>query len=229
MRLRPIFLSLLACSLLAAGCASVSVRPGEASSSQAKALPPQKILVSNFSFEGAQVDADRTGADLAAFKKQVADDLNAALCASLGKLGLPVDKSDASNASARRPAWLVRGRFVRVSQGSRAMRMFIGFGAGKTKMDTAVDVYDLSVSATAPAFTFTTTGGSGASPGAVLSGNAVDMGVSAAEGAAPGVSDDSRRTARMISAYLSQKLAARGYISADKAKKAKIQASDTAD
>lgn len=107
------------------------------------------------------------------------------------------------------------------------MRVFFGCGAGGTKMETAVEVYDLSVSDTVPAFTFTTTGGSGATPGALINPNAIGVGLAATGRIAQGVSDDSKRTARMISAYLSQMLVEHGYLSPDKAKKAKIHESAT--
>jgi uncharacterized protein DUF4410 len=69
---------------------------------------------------------------------------------------------------ARADAWLVTGEFVRVNGGSRALRSLIGLGAGGTKMETVVRVYDLSRLSKEPVFQFDTSGGSNAEPGAVL-------------------------------------------------------------
>ena len=63
--------------------------------------------------------------------------------------------------------WLIRGEFTRVNQGSRLLRSTIGFGAGGTKVETNVYVYDLSKSSTTPFLTFSTSGGSNAEPGAI--------------------------------------------------------------
>ncbi len=129
--------------------------------------------------------------------------------------------------SASQPAWLIRGQFKTVDQGSRALRAFVGFGTGRTTLETEVQVYDLSVSAQAPLLTFETTGGSGAEPGAILSGNPIGLALGA-EGKATGtgLSQDAKRTARMIAAYVSTALADRGYIAPEKARKAKLVKTD---
>jgi Domain of unknown function (DUF4410) len=53
-------------------------------------------------------------------------------------------------------AWLVTGEFVRVTQGSRALRGLVGLGAGGTKLETAVRVYDLSHLSKGPVLQFET-------------------------------------------------------------------------
>jgi hypothetical protein len=92
------------------------------------------------------------------------------------------------------------------------LRSTVGFGAGGTKMETQVFVYNLADNATAPFLTFETTGGSGASPG-VISAGPVGAAVGSVSGAAKGVSDDTKRTSRAITAALSDYMYKRGWIS----------------
>jgi hypothetical protein len=75
-------------------------------------------------------------------------------------------------------AWLIRGEFTKVNQGSRLLRGAIGFGAGGTKVETNIYVYDLNQNSNTPFLTFSTTGGSNAEPGAVT-GAATDPVVAA--------------------------------------------------
>jgi hypothetical protein len=219
---------LLAVMLLAAGCSSVSVHPDPVppTATHAQAEAPRKIIVEDFSFAGADVRADRDGKELEDFKQKVNNDLTHALSKSIVKLGLPVEickrKEDTFSPQ---PAWLIRGRYLRVYQGSRALRGFVGFGAGGTKVETAVAVYDLSVSTQVPIFTFETTGGSGAEPGGLLAINPVGFVVGTAGKSVKGLSDDTKRTARMISAYLSEALFKQGYILPDNVRFAKMLAS----
>jgi len=214
--------------LALAGCASVSVRPGNTSSTAQQARPeaPRKILISDFSFSEANVRADRDGKEEEGFEKKVNGDLTRALAHSIGKLGLTSEIIAQNDSLAVQPAWLIRGRYLRLNQGSRALRSFFGFGAGGTKMETAVEVYDLSVSNKTPLFTFETTGGSGAERGGLLSPSPYGVGIGVAAKTGTGVSNDTRRTARMIVAYISEELCRRGYIPQDKVQKAKIYSDD---
>ncbi len=129
-----------------------------------------------------------------AFKQKVNRDLTHALSKSIVKLGWSVEMApDKASPYSLQPAWLIQGRYVRVYQGSRALRSFIGFGAGGTKMETVVEVYDLSVSGRVPAFTFETTGGSGAEPGGLLAPNPIGVGIATAGKTGKGLSDDTKR------------------------------------
>ncbi len=108
-----------------------------------------------------------------------------------------------------------------MNQGSRLLRGTIGFGAGGTKLETKVSVYDLDVSDEKPFLTFSTTGGSNAEPGA-LTGvwtdpvtAVVGMGLSGLGGIAHGLTEDSHRTAREITAVLSDYMFRHGWIDAD--------------
>ena len=120
-------------------------------------------------------------------------------------------------------AWLITGQFIRVNQGSRALRVALGLGAGGTKMETIAQVYDLSSrSREQPLFTFSTTGGSNAEPGVITSVGPLApttvpvLVISMAVKGMHGVSEDAKRTARVIAAYVSDQLANRGYLPPDK-------------
>ncbi|MEZ0299569.1 MAG: DUF4410 domain-containing protein, partial [Candidatus Methylacidiphilales bacterium] len=65
--------------------------------------------------------------------------------------------------------WLLTGKFVRVNQGSRALRMIVGLGAGGTKLETEIAVRDLSQPGAPVVISTMKTGGSNAEPGAMFS------------------------------------------------------------
>lgn len=115
---------------------------------------------------------------------------------------------------------LVEGKILRVRQGSRALRLGIGFGAGRSLLETSVKVFNLDRSATEPWMVFETTGGSNSEPG--LIGMVVPspvsvpiavtlLGGTAAAGAitGKGVTEDSLRTGRTVAAAVHERLAAR--------------------
>lgn len=63
--------------------------------------------------------------------------------------------------------WIVRGQFVVVDQGSRAMQAGIGFGAGQSHVEVRAQIYTLS-DPDHPFLVFDTNGASGHLPGAVV-------------------------------------------------------------
>ena len=89
-------------------------------------------------------------------------------------------------------------------------------------MLTKVEVYDLSTDDKKPFLTFSTTGGSNAEPGAITAVAttplmiAIQAAAGSAGGIAHGVSEDTARTARQITAALSNYMYASGWISKDK-------------
>lgn len=185
-------------SCLIAGCASVSVRDPLVGSREPKARP-KMIYVAPFETRAATFNVDREGEELAAFKHATSQMLQSKLIERLPEI------APAAAAPAKLPSsgWLVTGRFIRVNQGSRALRATIGFGLGATKMETEVMVYDLALSRREPILKFVTTGGSNAEPGAISSaGTTLVAGVgalySALGNAAHGISEDAWRTAREI-------------------------------
>ena len=182
-----------------AGCASVSVKDERVGKSVPGAKP-KRIYVERFSTEGAAFNVDREGKELAEFKKATAKLLQNMLIERLPEIA----PSSGAPTKLPREGWLIKGRFVRVNQGSRALRSVMGLGLGATKMETEVEVYDLRRSKSVPFFKFRTTGGSNAEPGAVLGAgplNAITyagVGVGVIGNAIHGITEDSQRTSREI-------------------------------
>jgi len=210
------------------GCASVSVESQRADTTRRLRREPQVLIVKDFSFpRQAEVRADRSGKELITFEQRVQLSLREQLVRALGRYGIPVTFASTSlelrRLRKRQPAWLITGQFTRVRQGSRALRIALGLGAGGTKMETTTQVYDLSTrSRQMPLFTFSTSGGSNAEPGIITSVGPFApttvpvLVISVAGKGAHGVSEDAKRTARVIAAYISEQLVARGYLPADK-------------
>ena len=141
--------------------------------------------------------------------------LKTAMATDLTDRLIPAAAVGKSKQSGLRNAWLVRGEFVTVKQGSRLLRSAVGFGAGATKMETRVQVYDLAQNPDTPFLTFSTTGGSNAEPGAILAltTDPLELAVGGVSGVAHGLNEDTKRTAREITAELSNYMYNRGWIS----------------
>jgi hypothetical protein len=209
------------------GCASVSVQSEQERTSW-RFRKPEVLIVKDFGFPNqATVRADRSGNELAAFEHNLQLSLRQQLVRALGRYGIPVTVAttvqDLRKLHKPQPAWLITGHFTRVNQGSRALRVALGLGAGGTKMETVTQVYDLSSrNRQQPLFTFSTTGGSNAEPGMITSVGPLApttvpvLVISMAAKGMHGVSEDAKRTARVIAAYISEQLANRGYLSPDK-------------
>jgi hypothetical protein len=204
--------------LALAGCASISVQPH---SQTEQAAMPKKIYVTVFQVRHGDFRVDRDGADLTEFKKNLRTLLQSAMTADLSRRLIPAEGAALNETFSPRHAWLVRGEFTRVYQGSRLLRGAIGFGLGATKVETKVYVYDLDKSSTTPFLVFATTGGSNAEPGAIT-GVATDpltfvvsTALSGAGNVAHGLTEDTRRTAREITAELSDYMYHRGWIETD--------------
>jgi len=205
--------------LILAGCASVSVQPGSEVATKAM---PQKVYVEGFATSQGDFKVDRTDTDLALFKSNLDVMMRVAITTDLTDRLIPAVAADNSHPWPRENAWLIRGEFTRVNQGSRLLRGVVGFGAGGTKLETRVEVYDLSGDTSRPFLTFATTGGSNAEPGAVTAiatdplTIAVEAVAGGAGGVAHGLSEDTKRTAREITAQLSDYMYRSGWITEDK-------------
>jgi Domain of unknown function (DUF4410) len=220
----------LLCSFLLSilGCASISLETQREDATRRLRRKPQVLIVKDFSFpHQAAVRADRSGQELVAFEQKLQISLREQLVRALGRYGIPVTVAVSSQElrklRKRQPAWLITGQFNRVNQGSRALRIALGLGAGGTKMETTAQVYDLSKGNVQQSlFTFSTTGGSNAEPGIITSVGPLApttvpaVVISVAGKGAHGVSEDAKRTARVIAAYVSEQLEARGYLPAGK-------------
>ena len=198
-----------------AGCASISIKSG---TEQAVTRPPEKIYVAKFSTSQGEFNVDRDGTELVTFKQDLTKALQAAQVADLNNRLVPADSMMRHAWNHPRPAWLVTGQFVRVNQGSRFLRAAFGLGLGGTKMETKVSVYDLSRPAQGAFLTFETTGGSNAEPGAVTAFATdpltivIEAAIGGASGFSHGVTEDTKRTAREITAVLSDVMYRRHWI-----------------
>ena len=119
---------------------------------------------------------------------------------------------------------LIEGVVLRAEQGSRALRIGIGLGLGRTHMETTVRVFNLGASAKKPWLSFKTTGGSNMEPGLIFgviipSPATIPILIGAAGGAAStlaksnkGVTQDAKRTGRAITAVVHDRLAVRDLV-----------------
>ena len=201
--------------LILGGCASISVQPGTETAATAM---PQKIYVAEFFTARGEFNVDRDGAELVTFKDGLQKILQAAQVADLTNRLVPAAPAPAHLGDRPRHAWLIAGEFTKVNQGSRFLRATIGLGLGGTKLETTVSVYDLNTPGSPPFLTFATTGGSNAEPGAITAASTdpVDLAIEVAAGGASGffhgLTEDTKRTAREITAEVSDVMYRRGWI-----------------
>ena len=201
--------------LLLASCASVSVEK------MRHTIPPQEgpktapdeILIRPFVVSNKALRVDRNPEELEKFKKELRDRLAQQMAERFKKHVANARVVAEDDALPQGNFWLVSGEFQRVNQGSRALRSIVGFGAGGTKMDTVVRIYDLSQQEPREFLTFETTGGSNVSQGILgvltfpVGGPMAFMSLAnAVDGVRSGVTFDTKRTAREITAVLSEYL-----------------------
>jgi hypothetical protein len=114
--------------------------------------------------------------------------------------------------------WLLEGIYDRANSGNRALRMAVGFGAGGTKMETRAWFSDLSARRPRVFLKLVTTGGSGMAPGAWAAFTPAlvfywpGAVVNAGGAALSGLPVDRDRTAREISAVLSEYCHEQGWL-----------------
>lgn len=188
------------------GCASVSLVKREWMVSTVPA--PDLIAVRAFDVETGQAKVDRSGADLDVFARKFSEESAGRLAERLQKFVGPAKVIGPREHVTNPRHWVIEGRFVRMKQGSRALRSFIGFGLGGTRLETLVDIYRVDQSGRRQNLAFfEAVGGSNAEPGALASGPFGAVPRLAAGAAATGLAADARRTARMITAAIYEKLA----------------------
>lgn len=170
---------------------------------------PKIIYVKDFTIEDADIRVDREGEELAAFRNELARDLSDQL---IERLNAYVGAAKRLEPGTPLPnhGWLIRGDFLRVHQGSRLLRASVGFGAGATKMETHVEVIDLD-RAELVFLDFDTTGGTNSEPGAILNWEPIGAGITLAVQSIGGITLDTERTARMVTAYVSEYWDGRGW------------------
>jgi len=208
---------LLASICLLSSCASVSVDRVASIDEGKPEGKPDKIFVKPFVTEDANLRVDRGQQDLKTFEEALGTSMQEQLIAYLSKSIAPAEP--AGKKLPRGNYWLVEGEFVRVNQGSRALRSVVGYGFGGTKMEAVTTVSSLRNRKPQAILRVETVGGSNLSPGALgivtfpISGPmALTSLVGLVDGFRSGISFDMHRTAREITAALSEELHHAGHL-----------------
>jgi hypothetical protein len=214
MRYRLLILPVLA---LLCSCASVSVKKSQLLTADPPKKAPARIFVKPPSFYDPGLRVDRSAANLEQFKYHLQEKFTRNLVKRLSRHVSPAQAVASTVPLPQGNFWLVTGRFDRVNQGSRLLRSVFGFGAGGTKLEMSVVVYDLSKTTPRPILLIETTGGSNATPGAIGSVTYLMTGVTALfslgnlfEGTRTGITFDTIRTTREVAASLSEFLSNQG-------------------
>ncbi len=215
-------LAVVGAALLGA-CASVSVTNVISLENPTPTRVPQAIFIRPFTFDEGTVRVDREGQKLAEFEQAQQQEMTANLATHLRSYVAPAEGLPDSAAVPAGDYWVLTGRFTRINQGSRALRSTLGFGAGGTKLDCTVTVSNHATGEARPFVLIQTTGGSNAMPGAIMGVIAWPMILQGAEGLVAGVSGDTRRSAREISAALAEYLRVRGVRVSAEAPKPKVK------
>jgi hypothetical protein len=209
----------LAAALLA-GCASVGVK--EDKWTQERLVLPKRVYVKAYDVPAEVLAVDRTGPELEAFRRTTSDDFTKELCERISKRIAPALPL-AEGVRPEEGAWVVEGSFLRLNQGSRLLRSLVGLGAGGTKMEARTIVSAVGARGAKKTIAeIETTGGSNAEPGMLTFPTPIGGGIRAVVSLAKtGVTADQRRTARMITAAMAEKLEAQGYQLSGKKEKVK--------
>jgi Domain of unknown function (DUF4410) len=192
-----------------AGCASVSVGNISPKGTTPKNLPA-KIYVQKFVAPYDSFRVDREGKELKDFIASERHALAQSIADQLNKYIAPAEVLDDSKPLPKGNYWLVAGIYDQELQGSRALRTLVGFGAGGTKLETRVKVLSLAGREPEEFLSMLTTGGSGLAPGAWAAFTPALVfywpGAIANAGGASlgGLSIDRKRTAREITATISE-------------------------
>jgi len=215
----PALAAATGCFLLT-GCASVSVKQDKWS--KERLALPTRIYVADFEVPADVLDVDRTGPELDGFRQDVAKNFTAELCECITERiapAVPLTKGLRPS----KGAWVVEGRLLRVNQGSRLLRSVVGLGAGATKMEVRTTVSLVGARrARREIAAIETTGGSNAEPGMLTFPTPIGGGIRALVSLAKtGVTADQKRTARMITAAMAEKLETQGHDLRGKKEKAK--------
>ncbi len=172
-----------------AGCATVSVtpqsiRPPEPQLAyhaiEAEPTRPDEVVIRDFDFVPSSVIENRSvlhrAVDLVrssssrqrriAIGRQAAATLSEDAAKQLGKTDLPVTRiSEDNDAPLSGNVLLVTGRLIDVNEGNRLSRVWIGLGAGESRLATEVHVFRVVHGERAEVLVFTTYADSGKMPG----------------------------------------------------------------
>lgn len=210
-------------SVALTACSSVSVTEERENAALAPKSAPAELFVRSFDVaKGAQFDVAAPRGKEDARVEVGLGIVNGML--SRGERWVAPTKVLEQAQKCPRKGILVEGTVVRAEQGSRALRIGIGFGLGRTHLDTTVRVFNLEASATKPWLTYKTTGGSNMEPGLVtglvapgavavpLVATITSTAISGVTKGNKGVSQDAKRTGRAIVATIHDSLASKGLV-----------------
>ena len=206
---RHIPLLLICITSLLTGCASVSVGNVNSKDHTPKGLP-ERIYVREFTAPHDTFHVGRKGDDLISYVARERRAFAKDLAKRISETVAPAEVLEEGKRTPVGNFWLLEGNYSRANSGSRTLRMAVGFGAGGTKMETVARFSDLSSRPPRDFLSLVTTGGSGMAPGAWAAFTPALVfywpgAVLNAGGAAlSGLPVDRDRTAREISAVLSE-------------------------
>jgi hypothetical protein len=205
-----------ASTVVLTGCASVSVTGERTNPALAPDKMPSVLYLRPFTQRaGAEFDVSAPQGGPKA-EQRLAESVSVGIMSRSEKWIAPTTVLRGVD-SAPTEGLLLDGEMTRARQGSRALRLILGFGAGRSRMETAVRVYNLEKSATKPWLVFKTTGGSNVEPGllaAVVPGPLTLPAMAAMAGGVAstmsrglmGISNDGKRSGRAIAAAVHDNL-----------------------
>lgn len=206
-------------AVLLCSCASVTVRDVESGASKTPKGAPKQFYVVPFSTDRAVVREHPSRKNPGKLRPEIQE-----LVASYTASELSKHIAPATVVRGAAPwggnAWVVTGDFTRIDEGSRLLRMAIGLGAGRTYVDTRVAVHNASAK-NPPFLRFATTGTSGAMWGAATNPIPFSGLPVAVFKLQQGITEDSARTARMITAQIADYMVQRGWLAPGKVPKPK--------
>ena len=215
-------LLIIACGIGLVGCAKTVVQ--SLSETEKLGLPhPPQVLVYTFAVSPTEVIENQSiihefvesqggmtpEQRLREIGREAADAMAEELVRGVSELGLPARRAYKETVIPVN-ALVVEGAFLDVDEGNRLRRVVVGFGAGASRVDARVLVYQASPDGRVKVLDFMTHGDSGQMPGA-----------SATVGAE--VEQIAARNAQQAVAYLSQLFAKEGWIIKAKAKEVKLE------
>ena len=226
-------------------CASTTVQPSSQTDKLGLPTPPV-VMVYSFAVNPTEViendslihhmivSQDPTPADqrLREIGQEANEALVETLITGISELGIAT-KRGYKDMPVPPHAVTIHGAFLDIDQGNRARRVMIGFGAGASRIDAKVFMFQESPGLTAKLLEFKTHADSGKMPGAAVTmgagaaaQGAVTGGMVAANVAVSGVKvyrseheQMAQRSAEQAVAYISQFFAREGWIIPAKAKK----------
>jgi hypothetical protein len=200
---------------------------------------PARIVVYPFAVSPADVALDDSPTVVAAWKmhglsanderrevaEQVRDALAANLVQKIQAMGLPAERYAGQDVSTGGPMLAITGHFLSVDEGSRAARITVGLGAGRSTVSAAVQVFDVMPEGNRLLTEYDVVAKSGRRPGAAetlgvgaaagtLATAAVVTGAAAVGSEAFGddVQADARRAAEKIAKLLQAYFAQQGWV-----------------